>query len=216
MQSIYFLLAGLVQLGIAIYGVQKMRKFFNYYALLVLLVVFGLAYDNFVLAAGGFIPAGDLLKTLNAPRYWMHALFTPVMMIAAFGALRLTGSKFAQGKSWHIIICVLATALIALGSYSDILNLTLEPETSGGLTRYVNTFDFLKGPPIPAVATVLVVLIFGVVLWRNTRFPWMFAGALVMFGAAGATGMLIVQNIGEIAFAGGLVVAQIFAAQKKS
>ena len=215
MQSIYFLVAGLVQLGIAIYGVQKLRKFFNYYALLVLMVVFGLAYDNFALAAGGVIPAGDLLRALNVPRYWVHALFTPMMMIAAFGALRLSGSKFAQGKTWHIIICVLATALIALGSYTDIFNLTLEPVVSGGLTRYVNTFEFLKGPPIPAVVTVLVVLIFGILLWRNTRFPWLFVSALVMFGAAGAVGMLIVQNIGEIAFAGGLVSAQIFAAQKK-
>jgi hypothetical protein len=213
MQAVYFLVVAVIQLGIAIYGTQKTRQHFNYYALLVLIVVFGLAYDNFAIAAGGFVPQGDLLKWLNAPRYWVHALVTPAMIIAAFGALRMTGSKFAQSKTWHGVFCVLATALIALGSYTDILNLTLEPTTEAGLTRYVNTFEFLKGPPIPAVLTVLVVLIFGGVLWRNAKFPWLFFGALIMFGAAGVTGMPIVQNIGEIAFAAGLVVTQIFAAQ---
>jgi hypothetical protein len=213
MQIVYFLIVGLIQFGIALFGLVKLRKKINSYAILVIIVVFGLAYDNFAVAIGGLLPEGELLKIINLPRFWIHALTTPTMMIAAFGALRLTGSKFAASKTWHAFICLLTTALIALGSYIDIFNLTLVPETENGLIRYVNAFDLFKGPPIAPVGTILVVLILSIVLWKNARFPWLFIGAVMEFIAAAATGLLLVQNIGEIAFAAGLVAAQIFAAQ---
>lgn len=124
--NILFVVVGLVQLGIAIYGTVQVRKFFNWYALLVLIVVYGLAYDNLVVAAGGALGEGTLLKALNTPRFWVHALSTPAMMISAFGALRKTGSKFAQSKSLahhhlHAGNCLTWCSW----SYIDILNLDL-------------------------------------------------------------------------------------------
>ena len=214
MQNVFFVIVGLAQLGIAIYGTMQMRKHFNWYALLVLIVVYGLAYDNLVIASGAALGEGDLLKTINAPRFWIHALFPPAMMISAFGALRMTGSAFAQSKAWHIIICVLATALIALGSYIDILNLDLVFSPEGGVTKYSNVFELMKGPPIPAVVTILVVLVFGVIMWRNTKWKWLFIGSLLMFLAAPMASMPLFQNVGEIAFAAGLVTTQIRAARK--
>ncbi len=207
--NILFVVVGLVQLGIAIYGTVQVRKFFNWYALLVLIVVYGLAYDNLVVAAGGALGEGTLLKALNTPRFWVHALFTPAMMISAFGALRKTGSKFAQSKVWHIIICTLATALTVLGSYIDILNLDLVFSPEGGVTKYSNAFELMKGPPIPAVVTILVVLIFGIIMWRNVKWKWLFVGSLLMFIAAPMASMPFFQNVGEIAFAAGLVTTQI-------
>lgn len=213
MQGLNFLIVGLTHLVIAVYGTFQIRKRYSIYALLVLIVVYGLAYDNLSIAVGAILPEGDLLRALNVPRYWIHALTTPTMIISAFGALRLTGSKFAQSKVWHVVICLVATALIGLSSYENIIHLTLAPEVQGGVTRYVNTFDLLKGPPISPVVTITLVLIFGIVLWRNVKFPWLFAAALVEFLAAGAMGFLLLQNLGEIAFAAGMVVTQVFAAQ---
>ena len=215
MQGLNFLIVGLIQLGIAVYGSFQIRKRFTTYAFLVLVVVYGLAYDNLSLAAGAILAEGDLLRTLNAPRYWIHALTTPTMIVSAFGALRLTGSKFAQSKAWHGVFCLVMTLLIALGSYISIFNLTLAPEVDGGVTRYVNTFRLFPGPPIAPVATITLVLIFGVVLWKNTKFPWLFLAALAEFIAAGAVGVLIIQNVGEIAFAAGMVATQVFAAQAR-
>lgn len=214
MQNALFLIVGLIQLGIAIYGTREVRKFFNWYAVLVLIVVYGLAYDNLAIAAGAFLGEGEFTKALHIPRYWAHALFTPTMLIASFGALRKMGSKFAQSKTWHIIICVLATTLIVLGSYVDIINLTLEPQLKAGVLKYVNTFEFMKGPPIPAVLTIIVMLIFGGMAWRGFGFKPLFVGSLIMFFmAGGAPTMPIAQNIGEIAFATGLVLTQIRAGQ---
>lgn len=209
MQSVIFLIVGAIQLGIAIYGTREVRRFFNWYALLVLIVVYGLAYDNFVIGLGATLGEGALLKMLNAPRYWVHALFTPAMIIAAFGALRMTGSKFGQSKVAHAVICVVATALIVLGSYIDIVKLNLVFEVDGGVSKYANDFVLMPGPPIPAVVTILFALAFGVMLWRNLKWPWLFVGSLLMFVAAPMASIPIFQNIGEIAFAAGLVTTQI-------
>jgi len=215
MLGLNFLIVGLTQLGIAIYGTFQIRKRFTVYALLVLIVVYGLAYDNLSIAAGAILSEGDLLRALNVPRYWIHALTTPMMIISAFGALRLTGSKFAQSRLWHGILCLVMTLLIALGSYISIFNLMLAPEVDGGVTRYINIFKPFPGPPIAPVATITLVLIFGVILWRNTKFPWLFFAALAEFIAAGAAGFLLLQNVGEIAFALGMVVTQTFAVQTR-
>lgn len=216
MQNIIFIIVGLIQLGIAIYGTREVRKHFSWYAVLVLIVVYGLAYDNISIALGAYIGEGSLTKALNAPRFWVHALFTPAMIIAAFGALRMTGSKFAQSKTWHTVICLIATALIALGSYIDIINLNLVLVQDGAVLKYVNDFEFLKGPPIPAVLTIIFVLVFGIIMWRNIKWPWLFVGALIMFIAAPMANMPLFQNIGEIAFATGLVTTQIRAARNHS
>lgn len=209
MLNVVFLVLGILQFIVASIGTRDVRRNFSWYAVLVLIVVFGLAYDNVAIAAGVFLGEGDLLKALNAPRYWVHALFTPAMMIAAFGALRLVDVGWAQSRLWHVVVCGLATVLILLGSYIDILNLTLVPETENGVLRYVNDFHLFKGPPIPAVMTIVVVLIFGAVLWRKIKWPWLFLGSLLMFLAAAATGFPIIQNVGEVAFAAGLVSTMI-------
>jgi hypothetical protein len=215
MQNIIFILVAAIQLGIAIYGTSQTRRHFNWYALLVLIVIYGLAYDNFIIGLGATIGEGSLLKTLNAPRFWVHALFTPAMMIASFGALRMTGSNFAQSKVWHTVICAIATALIALGSYIDILNLELFFNPDGEVARYSNGFEFMKGPPIPAVLTIIFVIIFGIMLWRNIKWPWLFIGGLLMFIAAPMADIPIMQNIGEVAFSAGLITTQIRAARGK-
>lgn len=215
MQNTIFIIVGLIQLGIAIYGTREVQRHFNWYVLLVLIVVYGLAYDNIVIALGAVLGEGETLKALNMPRFWIHALFTPAMMIAAFGALRMTGSNFAQSKVWHVVICILATALIALGSYTDILNLDLVFSPENGVSKYSNAFEFMQGPPIPSVVTIIVVLVFGIIMWRNIGWKWLFIGSLLMFVAAPMASIPIFQNIGEIAFAAGLVTTQIRAAQGK-
>ena len=48
--------------------------------------------------------------------------------------------------------------MILLGGYTDIVQLELAPRAENGVLRYINAFEFLPGPPIPALLTILVVL----------------------------------------------------------
>jgi hypothetical protein len=143
-------------------------------------------------------------------RFAVHALFTPTMMISAFGMLKRSKVKFANNKFWHSVICTLALALIFLGSYESILNIDLVPVMENGVLRYINDFEFMKGPPLPAVLTIVVVLIFGIILWRKIKWPYLFIASAVMFvTAALPSSLLLWQNLGEVVFAGGLVFTEI-------
>jgi hypothetical protein len=175
------------------------------YDLLPVLVIFGLVYDNFVIASGSFVGEGDLLKNLNMWRYVLHALLTPLLIIWGFGMMRRMGFQFAQSARNHAIFCLIATAMILLGAYSDILRLSLELKVEEGLTRYVNVGG-IKGPPIPSIVTIFVLIGFGVMLWRKTKSWGLAAGSIFMLVAAMA-GLRIVglSNLGEVALSAGLL-----------
>jgi hypothetical protein len=155
----------------------------------VTVVAGALVYDNGVIALGRPLGEGDLLEGLNAGRFVGHALFTPLLIIVGAGLVRAgKGISAAAG---------LAAVLVALGVYTDIVRLRLVPERYADTLRYVN--DNAAGPPVPAVVAILVLIGVGVVLWRRDGWPWVFAGAVAMFVAAGA-GFAVpwLGNLGEL------------------
>lgn len=193
--AVYLILSALFV--VLVWQVSKMKR--DNYVLLLLLVLAGLFYDTLIIGIGKFVGEGDLLKTLNAGRFFVHALLTPTMMIFGFGVLRKAGVKWAQSRTTHIVICVFTTLLIALGAYSDILRLDLQTKTVADTLRYVNEGG-LKGPPIPAILTIIFLIVAGISLWRNTGWMWLAIGAVVMFIAAGAGmgDMFYIGNLGEV------------------
>ncbi len=96
------------------------------YALLLLIVIAGLTYDVLIILLGHFLPEGGLLRTLNIGRFVIHALATPLLIIFGFGVVRHGGLGWAQSRTNHILICVLATLLIGFGVYEDIFLLNLQ------------------------------------------------------------------------------------------
>jgi len=178
-------------------GVYQSKR--SSYALLLLIVLAGLAYDVLIILLGRFIGEGDLLKTLNSGRFIVHALLTPTMMIFGFGVLRKAGVQWAQSRTTHIVLCVFVTLLIALGGYSDIIKLDLQSRAVADTLRYVNEGG-IKGPPIPAVLSIIFLLVAGISLWRKTGWQWLTWGAVVMFIAAGMGmgDMFYIGNLGEV------------------
>lgn len=178
---------------------QANQKVRSSYTVLLLLVLAGLVYDVFVIALGRFVGEGSFLKTLNAGRFIVHALLTPAMMIFGFGVLRKAGVGWAQSRTTHIILCIVVTLLIALGAYSDIFQLDLQPSLVMDTLRYTNEGG-IKGPPIPAVLSIIFLLVAGITLWRKTGWWWLAAGAIFMFIAAGAGmgDMFYIGNLGEV------------------
>jgi hypothetical protein len=206
MGIVYFLLA-VLQLVCAVWLIRQLRQSYNHYNALAAITVIMLVYDNLVVASGGLLGEGDLLKTLNVLRYYGHALLTPTMIIFAFGVARRLGFRWAQSKVSHAIFCLLATLLIVYGAVTDILRLDLVIADEFGVLRYVNQAEaILKGPPLAPVVTIVVVIAVGFMMWRRQHAPWMLVGSALMFVAAGAgISMPVLGNVGEVAMAGGLV-----------
>lgn len=214
-ESITHFVIGALMTVLLVITVQQLRRTFNSYGLIIVALVIGLIYENLILGLGGLIGYGDTLKALNTPRFVSHALFTPMLIIYAIGMARMAGLNWAQSRAWHIAFCVLATGLIAFGAYQDILNLRLVPYEAGAqVLGYRNDFALLKGPPIPAVSAILVVIVVGgLLLWRR-RWAGLLAGGVVMLVGA----MLMLRfplggNLGELAL-GLAIVATYFAAER--
>ncbi len=203
--TLYFVYA-LVIVGLIVATLRLQPGRGRTYVWLLLAVLVGLAYDNLIIALGAFIGEGDLLKTLNAGRFAGHALGTPLLAIFAFGVLRHAGLGWAQGKTWHVLVCLFTTALVGLGIYKDMISLELAPRVLADTFRYTNVAA--KGPPIPSILTIIALVVMGIFLWRKTGWQWLALGALVMFTAAavGTGDRTFIANFGEAALGIGCVL----------
>lgn len=168
-------------------------------AAIALIVSLGLVYDNGLVAIGASIGLGELLQSLSMPRYYMHALFTPMMLFAMLQICAAAGFEFAQKSALRWAAGILAVVLIPVGIYEDLVGLKLFPACYEGTVRYASrlyenslcdaatVFEPATsgGPPIPAITVVFVVLILGGLLAIKRRSPWVFLGGVIMYiGAA--------------------------------
>src|SRR5688500_4461856 len=129
MLTLFFALTATIMLGFAV-AALRLR------APLAALVCAALAYDNGVIAAGSAIGEGAALETLNAGRFWAHALITPLMVVVGWRLARLRSPA---------MLGALVALLIAYGVYVEIVLLRLAPQREQGTLRYVNAAA--EGPP---------------------------------------------------------------------
>ena len=178
---IYSILTGL-HLFFFMVGVQSYMRTRSVYSLLALIPLVGLAYDNGVIAIGVGFGEGDLLKSLNAGRYIVHAILTPLLIVWAVSVAQRLGAAWAQKRGVWIGFILLTMAMIAFGLYTDVIKLTLKPVQELGTLRYIAAAR--GGPPIPAIMTIFVMMGVGLYLWVKHKWAWMFVGSFVMLVAA--------------------------------
>jgi len=175
---------------------------------LLLLVGVALVYDNLIIAVGRLIGEGSLLHTLNWPRFLFHALFTPLLLVTAVYQAGRGGVGWAAGQTGQIAAWVVALSLITFGVIHDLVGINLSPTLYGGTLRYAVAGS---GPPIPAIITIIIIIVVGIFVWRQMRWPWMFAGALVMFVGAAVPTSLVGPAVGsgvEITLLAGLLATE--------
>jgi len=165
-------------------------------ALITAMIAAGLVYDNGIISFGSAIGVGPLLETLSWPRFGMHALLTPFMIIAVTRMGQSGGIAWAKTRAWNIIAWVLVAGSILEGTFAHLIGLQLEPACFNGIVRYtgnVNPAQFCfpdqqagvsSGPPIPSIIGNFVTLVIGFALWRQIGWAWLMAGSIIMFGAA--------------------------------
>ena len=142
-------------------------------------VVLGLVYDNGIIALGKFIGEGALLENLNAMRYWIHALFTPALVLFSLGALRGVGVQWAK-KQWAIIAGIaLFILLIVIEIWQVTWGTELEPISEYGVLKYSAVED-ISGPPWMILLVSAVLLVAGAIVWKKAGWAWMFVGSVIM------------------------------------
>ncbi|MFD1363277.1 hypothetical protein [Lentibacillus salinarum] len=143
------------------------------------LVLVGLIFDNTVVAVGRFVGEGDLLEILNLLRYWIHAFFTPTLVLFSLGVLRSAGIKGLNNKFAFYGTVLFTSILIVLEVLTEIRGLKLKLEGECGVLRYV-PIETESGPPLMILLVTLVLVISGILLWKLDGWIWMFIGVTIM------------------------------------
>jgi len=146
---------------------------------LVFLVVIGLIVDNGIIVSGNLIGEGPILEGLNRVRFWTHALFTPLLVLFSWDALRMADIHWAKKKSAFGFAVIYTMTLIVTELLLETFGLDLKPERQFGILRYVST-DPATGPPIMILLVTVILLLVGAILWKKTDWKWMFIGTVVM------------------------------------
>lgn len=145
-----------------------------------LLVVSALIYDNLILGIGSWIGEGPLLETLNLLRFWLHAFFTPLLVLFSWNTLDRASIKWAGNNASFIMAIVLTGALILLELFQEVFHLTLQPEWKFGVLKYVPIEEASSGPPLMILFVTIALLLAAIILWWRTKWKWMLIGVLLM------------------------------------
>lgn len=204
MTSLIFLAYGILQLVLLVIAIRELIVYKRLYLLFLVLALLGLAYDSLAVGIGRFVGEGNLLQTLNVPRYIAHATIAPLLILVGLHLARNAGVTWAFGKKVTAFFVIITLLMIALGVFVDVTHLQLEPALEGDAIRYANAASV--GPPVPAIMTVIMLIVCGVGIARKTRWYWLLAASIFMFvaSAAGAT-IGLITNLGELILAAGLV-----------
>ena len=181
MSTILYPLYTLAHLVVAGWGFAVWRLTRRTGTLLIILVGLGVMYDNLILSLGNSLGEGPLLLGLSIPRFILHQLILPWLIVAAFEQAKAAGHRWANHLASGRIILALTLAVIAAGILTRLVPLNLEPAVTDGVTRDVAVGT--KGPPLVSILSIAFVGIVGLLLWRRNGWPWeFFAAVLVCVG----------------------------------
>lgn len=143
------------------------------------MVLFGLIYDNSIIAAGSYIGEGPLLEKLSVLRFWVHAFITPTLVLFSLGALQQAGVGWAKKKAVFYGASAYTLTLIFIELALKIRGLELMVEKEYGIVKYTSA-EAVSGPPIMILLVTIVLIATGILLWKKSGWKWMLTGAAVM------------------------------------
>ena len=195
MATLIFSLYSLAHVAVVVFALRILQRYSAPGALIVAVLSTGLIYDNGIIALGSSIGIGDTLEMLSWPRFILHALVTPFMIIAVVQVAIAGGIQWLNARAAWTGLWILTAALVGYGVY-ELMILELQPACIGGITRYTSSASAAQfcfegqqslpggGPPIPSIVSVFLIMGFGAVLWKRHRWPWFALGGLQMLLAA--------------------------------
>lgn len=204
MNTLIFTCYALIHAALFVWTMRNFLRWREPATVPLLLVTAGLVYDNSMVAIGSFVGGGAMLAQLSVPRFFMHAMTTPLLILTALGMVQRTGAGWARKPFAIALVASLTVAMIIAGFGSDMVNLTLEAQHEGGLLSYGNANA--GGVPIAPTVTTLVLLAAGIIVWMKDKIAWLTLGSIGQFAAAALGGLFVaLGNLGEVLLLAGLV-----------
>lgn len=213
--TIYSLLTisyiGLLIWGIRLFFKQKQADF----SIVFPLVIFGLIIDNFILSIGRLIGEGQLLENLTLLRYWLHALFTPTLVIFVWQISEKLRLKWANSETAKLATFLIVIGLIIYEWYQSIRNIELIAQWENDTLLYESVTA--QRMPLMVLITTLIVGWVGILLWKHQKFYWLFIGTASMIIGSVLTIWLKnvpIMNLFELLFIISLLLTKKFQLKK--
>lgn len=198
------LVYALAQLAMLVLALRLLARDRHWTLAIFVINIAGLVYDNLVIGFGHLIGPGDTLMALNYPRFLVHALTTPLLGMLGLYLTRNAAVEWAWGRKALITFWVVSLSMLGWAVYNDLVLLRMEPAFFAETVRYAN--EAVQGPPLPAIASMTLVMFCGIAVFVRARWAWLFLGSLIVFTtAAFAASIGVVANLGEVFFVAGAV-----------
>ncbi|MFA9557691.1 hypothetical protein ACERII_10335 [Evansella sp. AB-rgal1] len=208
--AIYFSLSFVYGLLLAFGIYAAFKKRWALCSIFLLLVIAALMYDNSILALGRYIGQGALLESLNVPRYWMHALFTPLLIPFVWQTLRSADVTWIK-TSVATCTVIFLTGTIILLEVIPLFGIELQAVWQNGVLSYTRVNK--TGAPFMIIIVTLTILLTSILLWRKQGWKWLFIGLVLM----GVVGLLAnpfhskaMGNVSELVLIISLLATHIF------
>ncbi|WP_173918202.1 hypothetical protein [Halobacillus sp. Marseille-Q1614] len=191
MDTVLFSLLAFVYTALFISAIKIFKSRYVVSTAFLLPVIAGLIYDNGIIASGRLIGEGTLLESLNLARFWIHAFFTPLLVLFAWKTLEQADICLVK-KSWvRLSAFVLTASLVLIELLTEVFGLELEPNWEYGVLSYSSS-EPSSGPPIMVLIVSFVLLATSVMIWRKQKWAWFFIGSFLMI--IGSTVQLPVES----------------------
>ncbi|WP_026675292.1 hypothetical protein [Alkalihalobacterium bogoriense] len=208
--AIYFSLS-FVYAGLLIYGLYvAVKERWGLFSIFLLIVTAALLYDNSILALGRYIGEGRRLELFNALRYWMHAFFTPLLILFAWQTVRAAGVSLAKKRVPTIVVIVLTAVIITIDAI-PLFHLNLDPVWQHGVLSYKRVSS--SAGPFMIMTVTFFIFVASLIVWRKQRWIWLFIGLIGM----GVVGLLSIPfeskaigNVSELVLILSLFATQLF------
>lgn len=175
--NLYWLIVGVFFLC----GIWAAVMFYKYpsWALAMLLPILAwLMFDPLVFALGNSLGEGATLQVLHSLRHLLRAIAMPFVLVIAFDQAKRARVKGTDDLLMMLALGVVILALVVWGIIHGFAGLTLEVIEIEGIKQYQS--DTPLGIPLPAIATVVLLTLFGLGIFLKAQSPWLLLGGLFM------------------------------------
>jgi hypothetical protein len=201
MSTLLYPIFTVAQLTLLIAGLRLYARRKTMSLLFVIVIAAGLVYDNLIIAVGAAVGVGGLLEALSFPRFLIHALCTPLLLMAGYEMAHNAGVQWFDHAMRRRTAWIVTFVLIGIGFWQSILGVDLKPACHDGTLRYAErvsesqlcaNVEYTQAelnerglPPIASIITIVLVGLEGLAIGRKVGWWVLCIGAIVMFvGAA--------------------------------
>ena len=184
MDTFLYILFAILYAGLLVLMLQSLKKSgISVLSNVLILVIIPLLYDNAILGFGKWIGEGEFLENLNTARFWMHAIFTPLLILFSLDVLKRSKAKWANSTPALLITTAFTIIAFLIELFTVVWDLSLKAEEKYGVLSYAST-NSPEGPPIMILLVTFALLVSSIILWKRTGWFWMFAGTALMIAGS--------------------------------